>query len=182
MEQATPPGAERPTEPILPIGDQRPSSGTARAGSGETASESDDASLAVPSSPSISAAVTGYLDALDAALATRNAGAEPEALARAVVADALAGRTASIETLLETTESALARTRGLSPPPPALGLHRDTLRLLAETVRVYQTLRDGIAAGDLARLSGLQTDAARLQRAASAVDAEIQRLREAHGG
>ena len=183
VEQAPPPDDEHSNKAISTIPDARTSSRSAGAASDETASGSDDASGgAPPSAPSNNAAVIDYLDALDAALATRNAGAEPETLARAVVADALAGRTGSIETLLETTEAAQARARGLSPPPAARTLHRDTMGLLSETVRVYKTLRDGIAAGDLARLSGLQSDATRLQRAAAAVDEESRRLRAVHGG
>jgi hypothetical protein len=135
-----------------------------------------------PTADPTDAAVIAYLDALDAALETRNAGADPESLAQSVVADALSGQTGSIDQLLAATEGARARARALSPPPPAANLHRDTLTLLDQTLRVYGALRDGIAAGDLAALSGLQGDASALERAARAVDLETRRLRSAHGG
>jgi hypothetical protein len=129
-----------------------------------------------------SAAVVGYLDALETALETPNAGNDPDELAQAVVADALSGRTQAIDQLLSATEGARARARALTPPAPAATLHRDTLTLLDQTLRVYGSLRASIASGDIAGISGLQGDANKLERAARDVEAETRRLRDAHGG
>ncbi len=129
-----------------------------------------------------SGAVVSYLDALETALETPNAGADPDELAQAVVADALSGRTQAIDQLLSATEGARTRTRALTPPGPAATLHRDTLTLLDQTLRVYGALRASIASGDIAGISGLQTDANKLERAARDVEAETRRLRDAHGG
>lgn len=125
-------------------------------------------------------AVIRYLDALDKALETRNRNADPDALAQAIVTDALSGQTGAIDALLATTLEVTARVRGLSPPPPAAALHKQTVDLLERTQDVYRALREGIGSGDLASLAGLQTDATALEQAAQAIDAETQRLRMEH--
>ena len=125
-------------------------------------------------------AVIRYLDALDQALQSRNRNADPDALAQAIVTDALSGQTGAIDALLASTLEVTARVRGLSPPPPAAALHKQTMDLLERTQDVYRALREGIGSGDLASLAGLQTEATALERAAQAIDAETQRLRMEH--
>jgi len=134
-----------------------------------------------PADPS-SGAVVAYLDALETALETPNAGADPDELAQAVVADALSGRTQAIDQLLVATEGARGGGRGAPPPRTPAPPHPATLTLLDQTLRVYGALRSSIASGDIAGIAGLQTDANKLERAARDVEAETRRLREAHGG
>ena len=170
-----------PTPPaVAPTPTTPPATGPDAAG----APPPDPAPQPAPAAPPdpTSAAVLGYLDALDTALETRNAGGDPDVLAQAVVSDALSGQTGAIDQLLAATEGARDRARALAPPAPAVALHRDTLALLDQTLRVYGALRDRIAEGDIAGISGLQGDASKLERAARAVEAETRRLRRAHGG
>lgn len=134
-----------------------------------------------PSAPDTDAsAVRVYLTSLEAALTTSAAGGDPDAMAQAIVADAMSGSTAGIDTLLANTEDARARAAALTPPPPAADLHRQTLALLDDTLVVYGELRAGIASRDLASLSQLQPRAARLSRKALEVDAETERLKAAY--
>jgi len=136
----------------------------------------------VTAAPAASREVSSYLAAREAALDTGRGDTDPDAVAHALVADALGGRSDAIDSLLDATRGAASRVSKLSPPEPAARLHNDTLALLDHTVRVYEALGSGVRSGDLGALAGLQTEAAALEAAARELDRETERLRAAHGG
>lgn len=130
-------------------------------------------------------AAGAYLSQMDAAVAQGQTGMSPDAMAQAILQDAMAGRTDGFDRLLALNQAVLDQVRAIRPPASCGDCathHRRTRDLLQRSIALLSTLRDATAQGDLRALAGAQDRAVALETEARALEALEARIVAEHGG
>ncbi len=131
------------------------------------------------------ASVLQYLREMEAAVSSGKTWEDPTQLAQTIVADALAGRTAGLDTLIASSAAVLVQIDDTAVPSSCVDCttHKaETRETLRASLTLLESMRTGIATGDLTALMGAQTEAARLEARARKVEALDEQLRSRCGG
>lgn len=122
-----------------------------------------------------------YLAQMDQAIALGATGSDPNALAQAIVDDALAGRTDGFDAIIASNRAVLAAVQDITAPASCgrCGDHqRQTVALLQDSVALLERLREATRAGDLMALAGAQGAASTLEARARDIEALEARIRQ----
>lgn len=90
------------------------------------------------------------------------AGLSPQMFAERMVGDIARGDTSQFDEMVKNAESAREEAGRISPPAPCAEIHRKTLALMDDSVRLMHDFRDSLKAQNVANLQALELAARRL--------------------
>lgn len=127
------------------------------------------------------AAVAAYFGQMDEAGAAARAGQDPQALARSVLDQTLAGNMDGIDGLIATQRALEARMKQVAPPPSCREHHQRSLGLVGRAIGLLVRTRDAVGSQDVSGLASVATEGRAIEEEARATDALANELRRAAG-
>jgi hypothetical protein len=108
-------------------------------------------------------------------------GLSPQMFAERMVGDIARGDMSQLDEMVQNAESAREEAGRISPPAPCAEIHRKTLALMDDSVRLMHDFRDSLKAQNVANLQALELAARRLMTRTRELELMQEAIRQRYG-